>query len=113
MIENYSFGKIVIDGVSYRSDVIVTPQEVISNWWRRKGHELCIADICKVVEEYQPEILVVGTGKFGLMKILPETEDFLQERNVRLIVLKTGDAWKRFNSESAQAQVVGAFHLTC
>ncbi len=113
MIEHYRFGKIVIDGVSYKRDVIVTPEKVIPDWWRRKGHECCVSDIQDVIEEFQPEVLILGTGQFGMMKVLPETEAYLQEKNVKLESLKTSSACELFNSMSQQARVVGAFHLTC
>jgi len=113
MIEHCVFGKIVIDGITYRRDVIITPDRVIPDWWRRKGHELCVADIQEVIEKYQPEALIVGTGQFGLMKILAETEKYLQTKNVRLISQKTGKACKLYNSESERTDVIGAFHLTC
>ncbi|NOZ61097.1 MAG: hypothetical protein GXO74_05405 [Calditrichaeota bacterium] len=113
MIEYCSFGKIIIDGVTYRRDVIVTPEKVIPDWWRRKGHELCVADIASVIEKYQPELLIVGTGQFGLVKILRETQEYLQGKSVRLISQKTGKAYKLYNEASGKATVVGAFHLTC
>ena len=42
MIESYRFGKIVINGKSYSSDVIIIGDHVKANWWRREGHRLHI-----------------------------------------------------------------------
>jgi hypothetical protein len=61
----------------------------------------------------KPEILVVGKGCYGLVKILPETEKILQTEGIRLIAEKTGKAYKIFNELSKSSRVVGAFHLTC
>jgi hypothetical protein len=113
MIEEYAFSKIVINGQVYNSDIIIFEEKVQSDWWRNKGHELCVTDIEQAVEEFDPTAIVVGTGKFGMMKILPETETFLQSRQIQLIAQKTGQAWNTFNKLLISEKVLGAFHLTC
>ncbi|NIQ07644.1 MAG: hypothetical protein GWO20_18580, partial [Candidatus Korarchaeota archaeon] len=69
---------IVINGRRYTSDVIVFPDRVRDSWWRREGHRLHVEDIEGAVQEEKPEVLVVGTGYSGLMKVLPETENYLK-----------------------------------
>lgn len=113
MIENYNFGNIVINGKTYRSDIIIFGDIVQDTWWRKKGHELCVADIEQAIDEFNPTVIIVGTGKFGAMKILPETEAFLQSRQIRLIAQKTEQACKIYNNLLDSEKVVGAFHLTC
>ncbi|MDZ7265608.1 MAG: MTH938/NDUFAF3 family protein [candidate division KSB1 bacterium] len=113
MIDSYQFGRMVIDGVSYRSDLIICGQQVRSNWWRRVGHELCVADIEAEVAEFAPQVLIVGTGRFGLMKVLPETEAFLRSRAIQLIAEKTGVASTTYNHLIGSVKVMAAFHLTC
>jgi len=113
MIEHYSFGKMVINGKSYTSDVILSGDVVIDHWWRKKGHELCVADIESAVEKFDPTTLVLGTGKFGLMKVLPETKAYFQDRGIELIAQKTAQACETYNRLSAVGTVLGAFHLTC
>ena len=54
MIDSYIFGKIVIDGQDYDRDVIVYPDYVERNWWRKEGHELCIDDIKSSIERESP-----------------------------------------------------------
>jgi hypothetical protein len=39
-IESYQFGKIVVDGVSYSSDVVILGNAVQDNWRRIHGHVL-------------------------------------------------------------------------
>ncbi|MDW8045350.1 MAG: Mth938-like domain-containing protein [Nitrososphaerota archaeon] len=111
-IDSYEFGKIVIDGKEYRSDVIIYPDRVDSKWWRKVGHELCIDDIKDIINE-KPEVLVVGTGYNGYMKVLPETKKFLESRGVELIVEKTTSACEIYNQLSRSKKVVAALHLTC
>jgi len=112
MIDSYDFGEIVIDGKHYTSDVIIYPDRIDANWWRKEGHELHPEDLTEVVEE-KPAVLVVGTGKYGLMEVLPETWDFLQSRGIRLIVEETDDACQAYNRLLGSERVVAALHLTC
>jgi hypothetical protein len=112
MINSYAFGKIVIRGKEYSKDVIIFPDCVKANWWRKEGHKLHVEDIKEVLQE-ELELIVVGTGKFGLMKVLPETEQAIKERNIELIVEKTAEACKVYNTFSQEKRVVAALHLTC
>ncbi|UCE05963.1 MAG: Mth938-like domain-containing protein [bacterium] len=113
MIEEYTFGKIVINGKAYNSDLIIFDDTVRDNWWRKKGHELCVVDIEQAIDKFNPTVVVVGTGKLGIMKVLPETETFLQSRQIRLIVQKTEQACKTYNKLLDSEKVLGACHLTC
>jgi len=113
MIEKYGFGKIVIDGKTYNHDVIIFGDTVIPNWWRKKGHELCVTDLESAIERFQPKIIVVGTGKFGLMRVLPEMMSYLQSLQIQLIVEKTQQACEIYNQFSKKEKPLGAFHLTC
>jgi hypothetical protein len=36
-LEDYSFGRIVVDGEEKTRDLIVTPDRVVTNWWRREA----------------------------------------------------------------------------
>jgi len=112
-IEAYEFGRIVVDGRSYSADLILYPDRVQANWWRRAGHELCPEDIAEVLAG-RPQVLVVGTGESGRMRVLPETEALLQERGIQLIALPTGAACRTYNQlRSTGSNAVAALHLTC
>ena len=113
MIEDYSFGRIVINGKTYTSDVIVFPDRVMSDWWRNEGHELCPSDLWEVVQA-KPEVLVVGTGHSGLMRVLPETEKYLKAQGIKLVAERTAEACQTFNRLLRSGKkVVAALHLTC
>ena len=112
-IDDYHFGRIVVNGETYTSDLIILPDHVQANWWRQKGHELHPEDLATVLEA-APEILVVGRGKWGRVLVLPETERLLQERGIRLIALKTEAACRSYNQLcEGGTRVVAALHLTC
>ena len=111
-IDDYGFGRIVIDGKEYRNDVIVFHDRVRSNWWRKNGHSLCREDLKEILAS-SPRTLIVGRGAVGVMRIPEETKKFLGEMKIQLIDLKTGAAVKEYNNYANDPRAVGAFHLTC
>jgi hypothetical protein len=112
MIESYSFGKIVIDGKQYATDVIIFPDHVQDSWWRKEGHVLTIEDL-KDVLQAKPEVLIVGTGYFGFMKVPNEVKEHLASMKIQLIVENTREAYKTYNRLASTKRTVAAFHLTC
>ncbi len=112
MIDSYKFGKMVVEGQVYSSDLIIYPDRIDSSWWRKSGHRLCLEDIKEILEE-KPEILVVGTGAYGLMRVDKEVKDYAQAEGIELIVDKTKNAVQKFNELASQKKTIGAFHLTC
>lgn len=112
MIESYSFGLMVINGQKYTSDLIILPDRIKSSWWRESGHKISLKDLEDVLAE-KPEILVVGTGAVGLMKVEEEVRRFAQENRITLIVEKTKEAVQSFNNYASKKKTIGAFHLTC
>jgi hypothetical protein len=111
-IEHYSFGKITIEGKTYTSDMIIYPGKVNASWWRKQGHNLEIADLVDVLAA-QPEVLVVGTGAMGLMKVPKETISHLESKGIEVHVVRTGEAVELFNKLQKDKIVIAAFHLTC
>jgi hypothetical protein len=113
MIDNYRFGQVVVDGQTYERDLLIFPERVAANWWREKGHELAVADLTDVLAD-PPEVLVVGTGRYGRMAILPETEQALASQGVQIIAQPTASACQTFNQVTAEGRrAVAALHLTC
>ncbi|MDZ7372519.1 MAG: MTH938/NDUFAF3 family protein [candidate division KSB1 bacterium] len=112
-ITDYSFGRIVIGDKEYRADVIVDNHSVRPNWWRKEGHKLQLEDLQQVIEEVAPEVVVVGKGKFGMMRVSPEVERYLAEKGIELQAAPTAAAVEEFNRLVDKRRVLGAFHLTC
>jgi len=112
-IEAYEFGYIRIDGVEYDRDVIIFPNRVSPEWWREEGHSLSLSDLTEVLR-YGPDILVIGTGAHGAMKVPETVIDELQTRGIEVHIAKTGEAVEAFNEFiAAGRRVVAALHLTC
>jgi hypothetical protein len=112
-IEHYSFGRITVDGHEYQQDVVIYPERVQADWWRKEGHKLQLEDIPAVLGN-PPEALVVGQGKPGKMQVDSHVVRELERLNVQLIVSPTRDACDTFNNLSEEGKhVVAALHLTC
>jgi hypothetical protein len=112
MIDAYDFGRIVIDGTTFMSDVIIFPGSVDDNWWRKDGHVLHIEDVESIVKE-KPEVLIVGTGKYGVMTVPSQTREWIKSHGIELIIEPTDHACKVYNEVSKAKKVVAALHLTC
>ena len=110
-IEGYRFGRVLVDGEEQTKDVIVLPERVLSNWWRKDGHGLVLADLEDVLEELPPH-LIVGTGAHGQLRPDPNALDELRERGVEVEALPTEQAVRRY-SELDPRRTAAALHLTC
>lgn len=111
-IHHYSFGSMEINGRTYDQDLIIFREKIISGWWRKEGHSLALKDLEKVID-YEPDLLIVGTGAYGVMRVPSATLKALEEKGIETICLNTRDAVDLFNRQNAGKKVVGAFHLTC
>jgi len=111
-IDAYHFGRIAINGRDYTSDVVIFPDRVQGGWWRGDSHRLTLKDVAGIISE-NPEILLVGTGASGMMRVLPEVVQAAEERKIQLIVQPTGEACQTYNQLSPTQRVVAALHLTC
>ncbi|MEA2113504.1 MAG: MTH938/NDUFAF3 family protein [Patescibacteria group bacterium] len=110
-IDSYKFGEIVVDGKRYSADVMIYPDKV-KKWWRKEGHKVYVEDIKEAVAE-KPDVLVVGSGDPGLMKVLPKTKKYLEKRGIELIVEPTEKAVQVFNQLCLKKKVIAGLHLTC
>ena len=112
MIDSYGFGRITVDRKTYRSDLIIFPDRVVDSWWRKEGHILCLEDIQEILD-YCPEVLVIGQGKPGLMKVPAATLQAIKQRGIEVHVAATEQAVCKYNELSANRKTVAALHLTC
>jgi hypothetical protein len=110
-IEDYSFGRVTVDGEEHTRDVIVLPGRVVSGWWRRDGHGLVLEDLEDVLDELPPRLLV-GCGAHAQLRPDPRALASLRERGVEVEVLPTAEAVSRYG-ELDPRQTAAALHLTC
>ncbi|MFX0207721.1 MAG: Mth938-like domain-containing protein [Candidatus Hodarchaeota archaeon] len=113
IIERYSFGTIQINNKSFSNDVIIFPEEVLPNWWRQEGHRLHMEDLQEIIKR-KPEILIIGTGYNGAMKVPKNLTTHLEELGIKPIVKNSKEAVNAFNTfVKRKGNVAAALHLTC
>lgn len=112
-IDAYRFGEMLVNGRSFTSDLIIFGDRIEDQWWRENGHLVNVHDLNDVIQA-RPDVLVVGRGKLGAMKIPEGTADAIEEAGIQLVDARTEEAIVVFNEiANTGKNVVGAFHLTC
>ena len=109
-VNSYNFGEIVIDGQTYHHDVIIFKEKIL-DWWRAESHNVSINDADKITQ-LKPQTIIFGTGESGVMRVPRETLDFLKQQGIEVILLRTGEAYQKYN-EMSEGEVAAALHLTC
>ncbi|MCK4338655.1 MAG: hypothetical protein KAW87_01520, partial [Candidatus Cloacimonetes bacterium] len=62
----------------------------------------------------RPDILIIGTGRYGLMKVAQEVIEYCKNNQIEAIIDNTDNVIKRFNEHSdSEKRIVAALHLTC
>ncbi len=111
-IESYRFGRLVIDGQPYGRDLIILPTEVLPDWWRQEGHALHPADLDAVLKA-RPDVLVVGLGAYGRVRVTEETRKALEGEGIELVAQTTKEACDTYNTLRKEKAAAAALHLTC
>ena len=111
-IDRYEFGFIVIEGQTFRNDVLIWPDRIKDDWWRKEGHLLQLDDVAEALAA-NPEVLVVGQGDPGNMQVDPALVAYLQDRRVELMAHPTREACRVINDLSGARRLAAALHLTC
>jgi len=112
-IRSYAFGSITINERTFTSDVIVYPDRVDPSWRRAEGHVLAAGDLDGPFAA-SPEVIVVGTGYFGVMKVPEATKNQAAARRIDLVIERTGKAVEIYHQlQKSGKTVIAALHLTC
>jgi hypothetical protein len=111
-IDRYEFGLIVIDGQTFKNDVLIWPGRINGDWWRKEGHFLQLDDVAEALAA-GPEVLVVGQGDPGRMEVDPALAAYLKGRGVELMAHPTREACRVINNLNGTRRLAAALHLTC
>lgn len=111
-ISDYRFGRVVIDGKAHTKDVVILPDRVIEDWWRRHGHSLLPEDLTAVLAA-GPDLLVVGQGAYRRMNVTDQVRQALGQAGIELIAQSTKQACETYNQARGKRTVAAALHLTC
>ncbi len=112
--QSFSFGSIVIDGVTYEHDVVIDRGEVSK---RKKGPSKRFRDAFGhtplSAEEEIPwhcRRLVIGTGT-GALPVMDEVKREAERRKIELVIEPTARAMTRLNRDPADTNAI--LHVTC
>ena len=112
MIDDHKFGSFVINGNEFLGDIKILNSRV-RYWDDRVKHTVSLKDIKELIE-ISPEVIIVGTGNSGYLKLDSDVKDLILYRRIRLIASKNDEAVKQFNLALEQNKKVAAlFHATC
>ncbi len=112
-IDAYEFGKMTIGGREYTEDLMVLPSKIIPNWQRDDKLHLQLSDIKDSLDKVQPDAVVIGSGNTGELEVDKEVKEYLDKKNIELVIENTDEAVNSFNTFDKQnIHVLGAFRLT-
>jgi hypothetical protein len=114
-IEDFSFGRIQIDGKTYEHDVVIDRGKIgkrdkkpSKRLNEQHGHTPLSAaeDI-----PWKCRRLVIGTGAYGSLPVMDDVRREAAKRKVELLLLPTSEAIVRVNEADPKTNAV--LHVTC
>ncbi len=121
-IDSFSFGKMVIQGKEYSSDLVILPDpdpaisgqeyKVLAKWWRPKGHEVTASDVAAALGAHV-KLLIIGTGEKNRVRVRSDATALIKRAGIELIAVPTPEAVKIFNERAGGVRTAAGFHLTC
>jgi hypothetical protein len=112
--EDFSFGSIRIDGITYEHDVVIDRGEVRKR--KKKQSKKYSGEFGHTPLSAEEDIpwnchrLVIGTGMHGSMPVMKEVKQEAELRKVELLVLPTREAIKELGRDLGANAIL---HLTC
>ena len=113
--DDFSFGSIRIDGVTYEHDVVINHGEVRKR--KKKPYKKFRQEYGHTPLSTEEEIpwkcrrLVVGTGEGGGLPVMKDVEREAKRRGIELLVLPTPDAIRALNQNLVGTNAI--LHVTC
>ena len=115
VINSTKFGSITIDGRTYAEDdnYIVFWDGEIRGLHTAVRHTFGRPEL-EIMLKKNPEMIIVGTGVSGLLRVSEEVRSLCRDKRVELIEIVSKGAIEKFNESFNQEKKVAAFiHVTC
>ncbi|KYK24800.1 hypothetical protein AYK26_02885 [Euryarchaeota archaeon SM23-78] len=109
IINSTSFKSITVDGKEYPYDIWIFADGTVKE--RNRNHEFTLEEF-ETITKGGPEVLIIGTGQYGVVKISEEVFKAAKEKAIEIIYDKTPEAIKRFNEVQGK-KMAAAIHTTC
>lgn len=110
MINSTEFGSITIDAKTYNHDVWIFADGRIEK--RTKNHLFEEGELDLLAKD-NPEIIVIGTGQSGIMRVSVDAKEKAEQIGIKLIAEITPAAIKKYNELAKKKKVAAAMHITC
>jgi hypothetical protein len=116
-IEDTKFGSITIDGKTYEHDVIVRLSGKVEKRKKKLSKEtygtshIISKDEAKFVFEDGCDVLIVGAGQEGNVRLSPEASDYFNKKRCKVLLQPTPEAIRSFNQ--SHDKKIGLMHVTC
>ena len=116
-IDGTEFGAVTIDGKTYDHDVVIRLSGKVEK--RRKrlskqqygtSHIISKAE-AKFLFEKGCDLLIVGTGQDGNVRLSPEASAFFVKKDCRVVLQRTPEALLTFNQ--SREKTIALMHVTC
>jgi hypothetical protein len=113
--EQFSFGSIRVDGLTYEHDILIDRGEVSKR--KKKASKKFREEYGHTplsVEEDIPwkcKQLVVGTGAYGRLPVMKEVKEEAKRREVKLLTMPTADAIDLLKRDPKKTNAI--LHVTC
>mgnify|MGYP001414153958 CR=1 FL=1 len=112
MIDNYTFGKFIIDGKTFNTNVKLINDKAKS--CRHFDNHIIMKEDFTDLIKAKPDIIIIGTGASGVVDVSKDIIDLIKENKIKLIIKKTAEACDEYNKLIKQKKnVVALLHNTC
>ena len=110
-IEHYDFGEIVVDGKTYKNDIVIFPDGSIQPG-PDDMHYVLLPEIEDLINTPGLKTLVVGTGMEGNGMLRKKVIKAIKDKGIKLEMMLTKDAMKMLNQMPKEG-LVAMLHLNC
>lgn len=111
IFKSTSFGSVTTSEKTYKHDIWVNLDGTIEK--RTRNHEFTSEELNRFLNQ-NPEVIVVGTGQYGVVSISKKAKSRAEDHNIKIIAEETPKAIKTFNQLKEEGKkVVAAIHTTC
>ena len=112
-INSTRFGSVTIDGRIYdeEDNYIIFWDGKVIGLHTVERHVFGRTEL-EIILKKNPEMIIVGTGDSGLLRVSEEVRSLCRERRLKFIETISKEAITRFN-ENLDKKVVAFIHVTC
>lgn len=105
-IQEYKLGSFIIEGRQFIGNIKIFGSKV-RYWEKPENQSFDIKDLQELID-FKPEVLVIGTGAAGLLKIPDAVRRFVMENGISFHTGKTQDMVKKINELDKNKKKIAA-----